>query len=44
VGRGSSPIDYRHYLDKQLGPALDVVLPILGSSFERVAGEQSSLS
>jgi DNA polymerase-2 len=43
VGMRSSPIDYRHYLDKQLGPAVDVVLRILGTSFERVAGEQLSL-
>ena len=36
-------IDYAHYLEKQLAPAVDVVLGILGSSFERVAGTQLSL-
>ena len=36
-------IDYTHYLEKQLAPAVDVVLGILGTSFERVAGTQLSL-
>ncbi|MFO0598777.1 MAG: DNA polymerase II [Myxococcaceae bacterium] len=36
----SAPIDYGHYLDKQLAPALDVVLAQLGESWARVAGEQ----
>ena len=39
----SAPIDYDHYLDKQLGPAVDVVLGLLGTSFERIAGLQLSL-
>lgn len=39
----SAPIDYRHYLDKQLAPACDVVLQFLGTSFERIAGAQRSL-
>jgi DNA polymerase-2 len=38
-----SPIDHPHYLEKQLGPACDVVLPFLGTSFERTAGTQGSL-
>ena len=38
-----SPIDHAHYLDKQLAPACDVVLPFLGTSFEAVAGLQRSL-
>ena len=36
-------IDYDHYLDKQLAPACDVVLSILGSSFAEVAGRQLKL-
>ena len=39
----SAPIDYQHYLDKQLGPAVDVVLRLLGTSFEREAGPQLNL-
>jgi DNA polymerase-2 len=38
-----APLDYTHYLDKQLGPALDVVLRLLGTSFDREAGAQLSL-
>jgi DNA polymerase-2 len=38
-----SPIDHDHYLTKQLAPACDVVLPMLGTSFERIAGTQRSL-
>ena len=38
-----SPIDHAHYLDKQLAPACDVVLPFLGSSFEAIAGMQRRL-
>lgn len=37
------PIDYDHYVDRQLGPVCDVILPFVGSSFERVAGAQTSL-
>jgi DNA polymerase-2 len=39
----TAPIDYDHYLDKQLAPAVDVVLGLLGTSFERIAGSQLSL-
>jgi len=38
-----SPIDYGHYLAKQLAPVCDVVLPFLGTSFERIAGMQRHL-
>jgi len=37
------PLDYTHYVDKQLAPACDVVLGVLGTSFERLAGRQLSL-
>jgi DNA polymerase II len=43
VASRRSPIDHRHYLEKQLGPAVDVVLRLMGTSFEREAGEQLSL-
>jgi DNA polymerase-2 len=38
-----SPIDHAHYRDKQIAPVCDVVLPFLGTSFERIAGSQRSL-
>lgn len=43
VSMKKSPIDYAHYLEKQLGPACDVVLPFLGTDFMRIAGHQMSL-
>ncbi len=43
VGLRVAPLDYQHYLDRQLGPAVDVVLRLLGTSFEREAGSQLSL-
>ncbi|HEX3770662.1 MAG TPA: DNA polymerase II [Polyangiaceae bacterium] len=43
AGERKSPIDHDHYLTKQLAPACDVVLPMLGTTFERVAGTQRSL-
>ena len=39
----TSPIDVDHYLAKQLGPVCDVVLQFVGTSFERIAGMQTSL-
>jgi DNA polymerase-2 len=39
----SAPIDVDHYVDKQLAPVCDVVLPFLGTSFDRIAGRQTSL-
>lgn len=36
-------IDYAHYLDKQLAPACDVVLTLLGTSFGEIAGTQLKL-
>jgi DNA polymerase-2 len=37
------PLDYEHYLNRQLGPAADCVLGFLDTSFEKVAGTQMSL-
>lgn len=42
-GTAEAPIDYHHYVDKQLAPACDVVLTVLGTSFERIAGTQLAL-
>lgn len=44
VVEGPGPgIDHRHYLEKQLAPACDVILSVLGTSFDRVAGTQLRL-
>jgi DNA polymerase-2 len=37
------PIDYGHYLEKQLAPAVDVVLGQLSTSYARIAGSQLEL-
>lgn len=39
----AGPLDPHAYLQKQLGAVCDVVLPFLGTSFERIAGAQTSL-
>lgn len=36
--------DYAHYLDKQLAPAANAILPFLGTDFATVAGPQLVLS
>ena len=36
-------LDHEHYLQKQLAPAADAVLPFLGTSFEAIAGTQMTL-
>jgi DNA polymerase II len=43
LDRRTAPIDRAHYLDKQLAPVCDVVLPFLGTSFEKIAGLQRCL-
>jgi DNA polymerase-2 len=43
VRHRGAPLDYRHYLERQLAPAVDVVLSMLGTSFDREAGEQLRL-
>ncbi len=43
VGARTAPLDHGHYLERQLAPAVDVVLRALGTSYEREAGEQLSL-
>lgn len=39
----TAPIDYDHYLAKQLAPVCDVVLPFMNTDFERIAGAQTTL-
>ena len=43
AGEPAAPIDYGHYLEKQLGPVCDVILPFLDTSFARICGTQTSL-
>jgi DNA polymerase-2 len=43
LGHRDAPIDVDHYLEKQLGPALDVVLSAFGTSWDRLAGRQLQL-
>jgi DNA polymerase-2 len=43
IGRRTAPVDHTHYLEKQLAPVCDVVLPLLGTSFARIAGAQRTL-
>ncbi len=38
-----SPIDYGHYLEKQLEPVADAILPFLGDSFGRLVSPQGAL-
>ncbi|GGB82968.1 DNA polymerase [Marinobacterium zhoushanense] len=38
-----SPIDYQHYVDKQLLPVADSILPFLGEGFEALAAPQIDL-
>jgi len=38
-----APIDYEHYLTKQLEPIADAILPFLGDSFARLTSPQADL-
>jgi DNA polymerase-2 len=38
-----SPIDYEHYLSRQLEPVADAILPFLGDSFARLTSRQQAL-
>ena len=38
-----TPIDYEHYLTKQLEPVADGILPFLGDSFARLTSRQGAL-
>ncbi|MCA1855632.1 DNA polymerase II [Massilia oculi] len=39
----AAPVDYAHYLDKQLEPVADAILPFLGDSFARLTSPQRAL-
>ena len=38
-----SPLDYQHYIDKQLIPIADTILNIRGQSMERIIQGQGEL-
>jgi len=38
-----SPIDYQHYIDRQLAPAADGILHFVGDSFEGITADQLNL-
>jgi DNA polymerase-2 len=42
-GGAASPIDYAHYLEKQLEPVADAILPFMGDSFARLTSPQGAL-
>lgn len=39
----NSPIDYQHYIDKQLKPVADAILPFIGADFDRLSAPQMGL-
>jgi DNA polymerase-2 len=39
----SAPLDYDHYIEKQIKPIADSILPMISLSFERIANTQLSL-
>jgi len=43
VQRQTSPLDYQHYLERQLGPVADGILGFIGQSFSRFAADQMDL-
>jgi DNA polymerase II len=38
-----SPLDYAHYLDRQLAPVADTILHLFNTSFESITGKQMDL-
>lgn len=38
-----SPVDYDHYLERQLAPIADAILPVFGASFQSLVMDQLSL-
>nr|WP_232012625.1 DNA polymerase II [Vibrio aphrogenes] len=39
----TSPIDYQHYIDKQIKPVADAILPFIGLDFESIIAPQMGL-
>jgi DNA polymerase-2 len=38
-----SPLDYAHYLDRQLAPVADTILHFVGTSFDQITNPQMEL-
>lgn len=38
-----TPIDYQHYIDKQLRPIAEAILPFIGQSFDDLSAPQMGL-
>ncbi|WP_016954560.1 DNA polymerase II [Catenovulum agarivorans] len=38
-----NPIDYQHYIEKQIKPIADGILPFVGLSFDKISSQQLSL-
>ena len=38
-----APIDYEHYLSRQLQPVADAILPFVGDDFAALTGSQLAL-
>lgn len=43
IEKQAAPLDYEHYLTRQLAPAADAVLHVVGEDFMRLGGRQLSL-
>ena len=43
IQRSGAPLDYQHYLERQLGPAADALLACFGTDFDAIAGDQLQL-
>lgn len=43
VETANSPLDYDHYIEKQIKPIADSILPLIGLSFENITNDQMSL-
>ncbi len=39
----TSPIDYQHYIDRQIEPVADGILHFLNDSFNRITADQLAL-
>ena len=39
----SQPLDYDHYIEKQIRPIADSILPAIGGDFESLASQQLGL-
>jgi DNA polymerase-2 len=43
AGATSSPLDYEHYVDKQIRPIAEPVLSLLGLEFKKVIGDETQM-